>query len=354
MSSPLSSQQYQIELVYAGNVDAALKLLESGGLSSRIHTSPQLSGNAANERIKLGEGAIWDSELQRLYWIDILGKKLFYYDPNITEIPFKQFNLPQLPGTVVLTEQPALVLIAMADGLYWLDASANNEETDNYLNHSGIVLELNQIENRCNDGKVDPKGRFVVGTMCLDESDAGKEKGSLYSIDQHGQVTKLLDKLSIPNGIVWNTAANKMWHIDSPTRVVKEYEYDAETGRITGNIEGTVVINIPPNHHYPDGSTIDEDDHIWIASWLGGRVGRYNPQTGELVLDIEIPHVSRITSVAFGGRELTDLYVTTAAPDDEFNYELEPLAGSLFVIKNLPFQGKQSVPFKRQTQQKTL
>ena len=117
---------------------------------------------------------------------------------------------------------------------------------------------------------------------------------------------------------------------------VVTYDYDKTTGNISNR---KVAIKVDKNDGYPDGMTIDDEDMLWIAHYNGWQVTRRNPETGELLLRIKLP-VAKVTCCTFGGEKMNDLYITTASKEMDMEEHLEqPLAGSLFVVKNLPYKG---------------
>ena len=187
--------------------------------------------------------------------------------------------------------------------------------------------------NRFNDGKCDPAGRFWAGTMSHTDE---PEKGSLYLLDKDLSVTQKIENVSISNGLAWSPDQNTFYYIDTPTKKVAAFHFD----KTNGNIENKrYVIQFSNNEGTPDGMTIDSEGMLWIAHWDGWQISRWNPATGEKIKTILLP-VSRVTSCCFGGKNLDDLYITSASTglsDDQLRKE--PLAGSLFVIKNTGFHG---------------
>ena len=258
----MSSATPRVELLYAGNPPAATVLSSSDAVSGwdgRL-------GAGDGERVRLAEGPLWEQHTSTLYFIDILNCKLHALntDSSATQQAsrHREWSLPAMPGTLTLTEKSGVLLLAMQDGLYLFDTSSGQ------CVHTGVDCEPGVSDNRCNDGKVDPLGRLVVGTMCLDESDAGRGKGGLYSVDGSGgqwQSRRLLSNMSIPNGLAWSKDGKRFFHTDSPTRRIMEYHYDGATGSIVG--EGRAVITVTEEFGVPDGLTIDEDDKLWVAAW---------------------------------------------------------------------------------------
>jgi sugar lactone lactonase YvrE len=181
--------------------------------------------------------------------------------------------------------------------------------------------------NRFNDGKCDPAGRLLAGTMDMDEKSAS---GNLYSLETGKPPRKLLDGIRISNGLAWSPDYKIFYFIDTPTRQVRAFDYDLETGNISSP---RVVVEIPPTMGFPDGMTSDMDGNLWIALWGGSRVSKWNPLTGQKEAEIAIP-APHVTSCVFGGPRRDILYVTTARVGlDEATLEANPLSGGLFHIQ---------------------
>lgn len=263
---------------------------------------------------KLGEGAFWDHQNHKLYWVDIEGKTLHIYDPakrsNIT------FPTPSRIGTVVpMLDNEAI--IALEDGIYKINTISGDIEL-----LSDVESKIS--ENRFNDGKCDPNGNLWVGSMHLEQS---APKANLYKINKYGEATKMLDSITISNGIVWSSDQKTMYYIDTPTGNIRAFDFDMDDSTISNE---RIAVEVSESLGYPDGMAIDEEDMLWVGMWNGNSVARFNPQTGKLISKIEVP-AHNVTSCAFGGENLDILYITTASIDmtDE-EKEKFPLAGSLF------------------------
>jgi len=289
------------------------------------------------ERVFLGEGSFWDSHRQVLYWIDIMTSRLFVYDP--VRKTNDTIKCAHWIGTVVPTVVDGVVLAALANGFWFI----------NTLNHcqqwTGIDPEADRPLNRFNDGKCDPKGNFYAGTM-MTEDGVRDPEGSLYCLDTKLQCKRVKDKVIISNGITWNSAATLCYYIDTEVHKVMEYPYSEDgTLNIAG---GRVAIELPEEWATFgfDGSTMDSDDNIWIAMWNGSCVAQFNPVTGKLLRKVNVP-AKHVTSVAFGGPDLTDMYVTCSSHmiNDE-KERLESKAGSLFVVRGLGVKGVKSVHYQ--------
>ena len=174
---------------------------------------------------------------------------------------------------------------------------------------------------------VTPRGRFWVGTMDLDEAEP---IGDLYCVEKGGSHRAMGFAVTVSNGMAWDRACRRMFYIDSPTREVREFPFDAETGRLG---DPRIVRRFDEYHGYPDGMTIDAEDKLWVAFWDGAAVRRIDPQTGEILGEIEVP-AKRPTSCSFGGDDLRDLYITSASVDlgsnDLGSY---PMSGKLMTMR---------------------
>ena len=267
-----------------------------------------------NARATLGEGALWDVSEQCLHWVDIEGMKLHRFDPEARSDESWQFE--HKIGTVV-TRQSGGLMVALSNGFASFDPETSQMTRI-------MDPESSKPNNRFNDGKCDPVGRFWAGTMSVE----GEEKaGSLYVLHPDLTVTIALREVTTSNGIVWSVDHRTMYYIDSPTRRVDAFDYDIGSGHIR-NRRG--VIEVPPELGYPDGMTIDSEGMLWIAHWEGSAVVRWNPLDGSILRKVDLP-VSRVTSCALGGRALKTLYITTASIG--IDPEEEPVAGGLFALE---------------------
>ncbi len=267
-------------------------------------------------RTLVGEGALWDSKKKVLYWVDILGCEVYVYDP-VNGIN-RTLNTCQAVGTVVPRQSGGLV-VALHNGFAHIDIDSGK------LTPIGDDPERGVPANRFNDGKCDPVGRLWAGTM---EFKGAKDAGALYCLDVDHSVHRRLAPVSVSNGIVWSADGRTMYYIDSPLNNVRAYDYDVETGaidneRVVCENEGAGIF---------DGMAIDADGTLWIAVYGGWSVKRYDPRSGKLMAEYAMPFAN-VTSCAFGGEDMDELYVTSAVQQlDEKALAEQPLAGSLVKI----------------------
>lgn len=264
----------------------------------------------------LGEGALWDLEQQRLLWVDITGEKVHIYDPGLGSN--RTIDVGQPVGTVVPRQSGGLAL-ALKRGFNHLDLDTEqltvlNEPVDN-------------PDHRFNDGKCDPAGRFWAGSCHMNCSDP---VGILYCLYADGHVEEKLTDLHCPNGIVWTADNQTLYYIDSMVFQIWALDYDHATGNISNK---RVIADVPKDYGVADGMTIDSEGRIWVAHWGGYCVRCWDPKTGTVVETIDVP-AKQITSCAFGGPDLDELYITCARTGlDEDELSKYPLSGGLFSCK---------------------
>lgn len=266
-------------------------------------------------RAELGEGPVWDDRRERLLWVDILAGHVHTTDPatGADEV----LEVGSEVGTIALRAGEGLVL-ALRDGFALL-------EPDGEL-RTVAEVEADKPGNRFNDGACDRAGRLWAGTMAFDETPGA---GALYRLDPDLSVTKILDEVTISNGIGWSPDDRSMYYVDSPMMGIDVFDYDLAAGTPTNRRR---LANTPPELGVPDGLTMDAEGCLWVAFYGGGCVHRYTPD-GRLDRELPVP-ASNVTKPAFGGATHSELFVTTAAKglsDDQ--RAAEPSAGGLFRLR---------------------
>lgn len=278
----------------------------------------------------LGEGPVWDTENQRLLWVDILNGNIhqFYPETGVNSV----FHTGKFVGSIVLRQNGGIIA-ALQDGFTEINL------------HNGAINKLSTPAchpegNRFNDGKCDKTGRYWAGTMSLTDVEGA---GKLYTLDTDQAVAVKVENVSISNGLAWSHDDKLFYYIDTPTHRVVAYDYNAGTGSIENK---RTVITIPEGFGYPDGMTIDTEGMLWIAFWDGWKVARWNPFNGTLLLQVDLP-VARPTCCTFGGKNMDDLYITTASTGlSQKELAEQPFAGALFVIENSGFYGTPPYKYK--------
>jgi sugar lactone lactonase YvrE len=267
----------------------------------------------------LGEGPIWDHQAKVLWWVDIEGKRVHRFDPKSRQD--ESWDVGQMVGTVVCRKHGGLML-ALEHGFAEFDLK------------SGAVKvvadpESDKPDNRFNDGKCDPAGRFWAGTM--NKGDALKiHTGALYSLDADLAVKKHLEPVGVSNGIVWSQDAKLMYYVDTASMAVDAFDFDNGAGSISNR---RTVFKVPPEMGYPDGMAIDDPGKLWVAFWNGWQVARICPQEGKVIATIKLP-VANVTACAFVGESLDQMIITTARVGlSEEDLAKQPMAGDLFVAQ---------------------
>ncbi|MDQ0813592.1 sugar lactone lactonase YvrE [Streptomyces sp. B3I7] len=268
---------------------------------------------AVRAEAELGEGPTWDAAAGRLLWLDILRSRVHTYDPVSGRRTVR--TTEQHVGAVKPRAGGGLVL-NLRDGIGLVDDAGDFR----WLRHEPVP------GRRGNDAAVAPDGSLWAGTMRYDEAKGG---GTLSRITGDGAAEVVLDDVTVSNGTGWSPDGRLMYYIDTPTRRIDVFDHDPATGRVSGR---RPLATVEDGAGFPDGLTVDADGCVWVALWDGAAVRRYTP-SGALDRVVPLP-VPRVTACAFGGPDLTDLYITTARVGLS---PAPPLAGSLMV---LPGAGK--------------
>lgn len=237
---------------------------------------------------RLGEGPCWDERTGTLLWVDIPAGLVHRLDP--ADGSHESIDVGQPVGAAVPRASGGLAL-AVRDGFAVHDGE---------LTVVAPVTAAEPAGNRMNDGACDRAGRFFAGTMAHDDTPGA---GSLYRLDPDRRAERILDGVTISNGIGWSPDERLLYYVDTLTDRVDVFDYDPATGQVADRRLFAVLPS-------PDGLTVDASGHVWVALWGGGKVVRLRPD-GQLDLTVEMP-ATNVTSCAFGGPDLDILYVTTA------------------------------------------
>jgi sugar lactone lactonase YvrE len=267
-------------------------------------------------RAELGEGPRWDARAQRLLWVDIMRGRVHAFRPGHSAC--RSVDVGRPVGALACTADGGIVL-AVAGGFARLDWESGQVRML-------AAVEADRPQNRMNDGACDPAGRFWAGTMALDE---GPGAGALYRLDPDGTVRTMLTEVSISNGIDWSLDARRMYYVDSPTRRIDVFDFEARSGAIANR---RTFVELPPAAGFPDGLTVDADGFVWLALWGGAALHRYDPEGArERIVPLPVTHP---TSCAFGGTDLDELYVTSARrPLSADERARQPMAGGLLRLR---------------------
>jgi L-arabinonolactonase len=279
----------------------------------------------------LGEGPLWDVAEQRLYWIDSTAAEIASCRADGSDV--KRYFVPTHIGSMALREKGGAV-VALANGLHFYDFEAQTVR---------LIAdpESDEPETRFNDGKVDRRGRFIVGTMAYDhdryEADRGQRPtriGALYRLDADASVTRLDSGIRCSNGPCWSPDNRTLYFTDTYDKLMYAYDYDIETGAVANR---RVFASAREMAGTFDGATVDEAGYVWTALVFGGRILRFAPD-GTLDRVVPFP-VRNLTSVMFGGPNLDVLYVTTMGRPMWGIPQKEKDKGGLFAVSGLGVRG---------------
>ena len=293
-----------------------------------------------DSKVWLGEGPIWDVRTQTLYWVDIFARRI-YAGPDL----LAEFAEYEFLGCIAPREKGGLILALSGDASHANDGrfsfaslepspalapGASVDHTQGRPDSAKLTvfsaLTDESSGNRFNDGKCDPRGRFLAGTMDKGETEP---TGSVYSFDGKS-VTRILSNVTVSNGMTWSPDHRTFYYIDTPTREVRAFDYDLESGAIANP---RVAVYISESLGWPDGMTSDMEGNLWIAMWGGAQVTRWNPNTGTLLEQVPIPALN-VSSCVFGGRNMNELYLTSARKGlDETALKQYPLTGGVFRLE---------------------
>ena len=265
---------------------------------------------------KLGEGPLWSVDEQSLYWVDIHRQRVERYHPSSRQHDVFEYDAAV---TALGFRARGGFVAGTSHGFAFLQLTSKALD---------IVAqpEADKPNNRFNDGAVDPQGRFWGGTMYEGPETNEPTEGRLYRLDADCSVHVMVTGVTIANGLGWSPDLKTMYFTDTLRRMIYAYDYDPASGAIDRR---RVFVDSSGELGYPDGMTVDSEGCVWGARWCGWKITRYDP-AGKVEREIRLP-VECPTSCAFGGENLTELYITSAwtALTDEQRRQ-QPQAGDVF------------------------
>lgn len=272
---------------------------------------------------RLGEGPIWDAETQRLFWIDSLGGTIHRLDPISGER--QDFAVPAPVGSMSLCRSGGVIL-SLQNGFHRYDFATG-------ITEPFALLGLDHPHVRLNDGKTDRQGRFVAGTMHLHRAEDEPVVGGLFRLNPEGTVELLVEDIATSNGPCFSPDGRILYFADSTRQTIWAFDYDPLSGTPSGR---RVFADLRPLGTAPDGATVDAEGHVWSVLIRTSTIARFDT-AGRMVSHFAFP-VRYPTSVAFGGRDLDVLYVTSISRSLRFEDPAED-AGGLFAVEGLGVRG---------------
>ncbi|MGB3798132.1 MAG: SMP-30/gluconolactonase/LRE family protein [Alteraurantiacibacter sp.] len=275
-------------------------------------------------KCSVGEGPVWDERHQALYWIDIVGRKVFRLLLASSDVA--QWNVPEMIGSMAIRQDGKSALVALASGVHTLDFTTG--ECTLLATRSDLNDQVQLA-----DGKVDRRGRFIVGSS---DRSMKEGRGKIYVLDPGANELRAIDDgVILANGPCWSPDDRTFYHADSVRQMIFAYDYDIETGTVSGKRE---FANIKKYGGIPDGATVDAEGHLWSAICEAGKLVRFSPD-GNVERIVEFPQKTP-GSLMFGGPELDRLFVPTLNPAAVFpDREGHPDDGLTFAIDGMGIKG---------------
>jgi sugar lactone lactonase YvrE len=275
---------------------------------------------AVDAHTLIGEGPVWDHRTDVLWWLDIFRHELHAFDPATSADEIT--DLGAQIGAVALRASGGLVLAA-PEGFVAFDPATGARSVLSMVDHDPSTMRLN-------DGKCDGRGRFWAGSMAHNAVEPEAVTvvpgtGKLYRLDPGADAVVVLDGVTLSNGMGWSPSDDTFYYVDSMTHGLDAFDYDAESAAISHR---RTLVTLSPSEGTPDGMCVDEDGCIWLALSGIGQIRRFTP-AGRLDRTLHLP-LSRVTSCAFGGPKLDDLYITThSALMSRLDHHAESKSGAL-------------------------
>ena len=282
--------------------------------------------------VEIGECPTWSVEEQCLYWIDIEGKAFHRFDPATRTN--QTWAMPTMPGSFVLAEEGGVVL-AMQDGFHHFAPEADRLT-------KLLDAPFDQARIRFNDGRTDRQGRYWVGSqpLAIIPTGGSEGQGTLYCLD--GQTLTIgIASIDIANGLTFSPDGTRLYRSECLHRKLYVSDMDPKTGKLGRER----VFTDTPGQGVPDGATMDAEGGYWAALPLGGQVVRFTPD-GRFDFAIETPVIAP-TMPAFGGPDMSTLYITSGRLEHLLGQQSTPLSGSIFAVE-VPFKGIPETKFKMQ------
>jgi len=270
----------------------------------------------ANYACRVAENPLWHPAEKRYYWTDILSGRLFWYEPS-TGIHRQCYQGRPVGGFTFQADGGMLLFMDRGTIAIWKNGTV-----------TPIVDEIPEVrDTRFNDVIADPRGRVFCGTIGTDS-----ELGRLYRLDPDRRLTVVLEDVGISNGLGFTPQRDRLYYIDTAVDTAWLFDYDETSGSIENRrcfhkFDGTTG--------RPDGLTVDSVGGVWIAMACGSRVAHFRPDGSEDE-GVSLP-TPCITSVAFGGEDFGQLFITSAT---EYCAKGSRDAGAVFVCE----RGTKGVP----------
>ncbi len=275
-----------------------------------------------------GEGPVWDPDSGSLYWTDIDGHKFFRYHQASNQHEVVKRGL-EIAGYAL--NQPGGFVIVNSGGIWLWDGA----------DHLRLIADkAGDARLQMNDAIADPEGRLFAGSNFFD-AEKEYELGKLVRVDLDGSVHVVDEGFLLPNGLAFSPDETVMYFTDSAARRIYAYDYDRRSGNIRNR---RILVQVTHEEGLPDGLTVDAEGFLWSAQWYGSSIVRYDSD-GRVERRISTP-AKQTSSLAFGGSDLTDIFITSASkswPSPLMPRSYDPVSGNFggqLYCMNLGIKGK--------------
>jgi len=242
-----------------------------------------------------GENPLWDRETGMLYWTDATGARFYKYHPASGQHTLVSEGI-QISGFAL--NEPGGFIVTTNKGIYSWDGQAELRP---------LVKVVGERPCQSNDCIADPAGRLLAGTW-YNEADKDYPPGHLICIETTGKVKILDEGIHLANGLGFSPDSRTLYFADSIARRIYAYDYNISDASVSNR---QTFVQVPDTEGIPDGLTVDAAGCVWSAQWYGSCVVRYDPD-GKVERRIPTP-AKQTSSLAFGGKDLTDIFITSAA-----------------------------------------
>ena len=275
-----------------------------------------------DQPMQVGECPLWHDVESALYWVDINGLTVNRVHPASGK--FSSWKMGSEPSALAIDADNNLV-VATRTGLLRLNTTSGAIDDICPAPYDTAIV-------RFNDGRVDPAGRFWVGTMYEPRD---KPAAEMYVLERDVLRQAWSGGMTNSNGLAWSPDGRTMYHADTTSHRIDRYEFDVATGQVAnGRTLASFSLDKSAADYggRPDGAAVDSEGNYWIAMFEGGRLLKISPE-GELLGEVRVP-VRCPTAVAFGGSDLRTLYVTSASHGrSAAEIEQYPLTGKVLCLR---------------------
>ncbi|XP_064111197.1 regucalcin-like [Macrobrachium nipponense] len=306
-----------------------------------MSSEKQMTVEVVTAPADLGEGPHWSVKEGALYYVDIFKQDVHRYHPMSGT--HSKMRIEGGPVTLVVPHAKVSKTFIVTVGrdlavVTWPDPSQDCVVTSYKVLSS---VDAQYPDNRFNDGKCDQQGRLWAGTMGATDvpDNENPHLGSLFVLHNNATVTKAIEKVSISNGLAWNSTSDTFYFVDTCEYKVESFNCDFQRGVLS---KRKTVYDYRTNGLYPsfpDGMTVDADGNLWVACFGAGKVHCIEPSSGKVKKCVDLP-TNSITSVCWGGPKLDHLYVTTTKKGlTKDQLSAQPHAGAVFRVTGTGSRG---------------